>query len=51
VTTKQYNALLDADTKRLASRTPAQVAQDHLTALRLEAERVQASLDAAKDTK
>jgi hypothetical protein len=48
VTPKQYNDLLDADARRLAARSPSEVAQDRVAALRLEADRVQASLDKAK---
>jgi hypothetical protein len=51
VTPKQYNDLLAADARRLAARSPSEVAQDRVTALRLEADRVQASLDKAKESK
>jgi len=51
VTPKQYNDLLAADARRLAARSPSEVAQDRITALRLEADRVQASLDKAKESK
>lgn len=48
VTPKQYNALLDADARRLAARSPEQVAQDRIVELRREADRVAASLEKAK---
>ncbi len=48
VTPKQYNDLLAADARRLAARSPQQVAQDRVAELRREADRVQKSLDAEK---
>jgi hypothetical protein len=44
VTTKQYNDLLAADARRLAARTPAEVAADRIAELRREADRVEKSL-------
>jgi hypothetical protein len=50
ITHHQYNTLLEADARRLAARTPAQVAQDHAAALRIAADKAQADADnAAKD--
>jgi hypothetical protein len=48
ITVRQYNDLLAADARRLAARTPQQVAQDHATALRISADKAQAAADAAK---
>jgi hypothetical protein len=48
VTTRQYNDLLDADARRLASRNPEQIAQDRVVELRREADRVAASLEKPK---
>ena len=41
VTHSQYLDLQAAETRRLAARTPAQVAQDHATALRLAADKAE----------
>ena len=46
VTPKQYNDLLAADARRLAARSPEQVAQDRVVELRREADRVAESLKA-----
>ena len=47
-THSQYLDLQEADTRRLAARTPQEVAQDRVTALRLEADRVEKSLQEPK---
>jgi hypothetical protein len=47
VTAKQYADLLAADGRRLAARSPSEVAQDHATALRIAADKAQVAADNA----
>jgi hypothetical protein len=49
VSVRQYNDLLAADARRLAARSPEQVAADRVVELRREADRVQASIEKAKE--